>query len=205
MQQLGFVTHRKGYCHCGCGKLTKIIKWNDKAHGEIRGEPRKFIRGHNGSLGWHPTDIPLGMKWCYNCKKIKSRDDFYPDRSKKRQRLDGLAAWCKVCAKAAKQTWVVKNRERHNKYQITRRLKTKFGVEYEIYEQMFKEQDGKCAICKTSEPTPRKRGKRINFDIDHNHTTGKIRGLLCSKCNVGLGAFNEDIQLLEIALAYLRK
>jgi hypothetical protein len=67
----------------------------------------------------------------------------------------------------------------------------------EIYRRMFEEQGGVCAICKR-EAT----GKR-RFAIDHNHKNGKIRGLLCYRCNLGLGSFEDDPFLMARAIAYL--
>jgi hypothetical protein len=54
-----------------------------------------------------------------------------------------------------------------------------------------------CALCFTSDPK--------KLCIDHDHSTGQVRGLLCHSCNAGLGAFNDDIQLLHRAMAYVRK
>lgn len=65
------------------------------------------------------------------------------------------------------------------------------------YHQIFNKQNGVCLIC----------GKASNklLAVDHDHLTGKIRGLLCSKCNIGLGCFNDDITLLQMAISYLTK
>lgn len=65
---------------------------------------------------------------------------------------------------------------------------------------MLNQQGGKCAICETTVPTVHKR-----FHIDHCHETGKIRGLLCHGCNVGLGYFKENVTALKNAVVYLTK
>jgi hypothetical protein len=76
--------------------------------------------------------------------------------------------------------------------------KSKYGIDRELLEKIWKEQGEKCPICgKMVEPS----GKR--FHIDHNHETGIIRGLLCSKCNMGIGIFDEDISRLKSAITYL--
>ena len=75
-------------------------------------------------------------------------------------------------------------------------LKRRYKLEVEDYIQMCEEQGGCCAICRTF--TPR-------LCVDHSHETGKNRGLLCHKCNVGLGQFNDNIQLLADAISYLAK
>jgi hypothetical protein len=65
---------------------------------------------------------------------------------------------------------------------------------------MFKAQNGQCAICASSDPG----GGFKNFAVDHNHTTGEIRGLLCTRCNRGLGLFKDDPVLTQLATNYLR-
>lgn len=87
-------------------------------------------------------------------------------------------------------------------------LKAKFGLSVEDYNRMLVEQGGKCAICGTTDPGGR---WGTNFAVDHDHsccpgqkTCGKcIRQLICSPCNVGLGAFGDDPDRLMAAAAYL--
>jgi len=78
-----------------------------------------------------------------------------------------------------------------------RRLQKEFVLTVEEYNHIFAAQNYKCAICKTSTPTG------YNWHIDHWHTTNRIRGLLCSKCNQGLGLFNDSIDNLKEAVKYL--
>jgi hypothetical protein len=78
-------------------------------------------------------------------------------------------------------------------------LKTKYGITEAEFDALLAEQGGGCAICGTT--TPRGRGQR--FHVDHCHETGKVRGILCSECNTGLGKFRDDPDLLRRALAYL--
>lgn len=66
------------------------------------------------------------------------------------------------------------------------------------FEEMVKEQDGLCKLCKKE---PQSKG----LNVDHCHTTGRVRGLLCTNCNAGLGFFNEDVELLKAAIEYLSK
>lgn len=79
-------------------------------------------------------------------------------------------------------------------------LRRKYGFGHDEYERLSDKQNGLCAICHT-EPT-RGRGKRLH--IDHDHETGAIRGLLCGMCNVSLGGFDDDVQRLRNAIAYLK-
>lgn len=72
----------------------------------------------------------------------------------------------------------------------------KYGLTPEAYKELFDKQQGKCAIPSCANPIDH---------IDHDHVTDKVRGLLCQKCNRGLGHFNDNPQLLEEAAAYLEK
>lgn len=68
---------------------------------------------------------------------------------------------------------------------------------------MLKEQGGCCAICGTNRSE--RAGEPINFSVDHCHTTGAIRGLLCNMCNRGLGFFGDNLEGIKKAVAYLEK
>lgn len=69
---------------------------------------------------------------------------------------------------------------------------------------MLKDQNSKCNICGKKESRKNRYGGVSRLSIDHNHKTKKVRSLLCSRCNAGLGFFNDDTQLLEKALKYLK-
>ena len=73
------------------------------------------------------------------------------------------------------------------------------------YKQMFKEQNGVCAICGKEETRKTAKGAVCKLMVDHNHLTEKVRGLLCHKCNVGLGLMMDNIDNLKQAITYLRK
>jgi hypothetical protein len=74
-----------------------------------------------------------------------------------------------------------------------------YGLSEEDYYLMLDDQDNKCAICKTD----RWAGKFDVPNVDHNHDTGKVRGLLCADCNFGLGNFKDSIERLQSAIEYL--
>jgi hypothetical protein len=89
------------------------------------------------------------------------------------------------------------------KHQIWKRewfLKHTYGITLEDETRMIKEQSGRCAICGDPLNSP---GIAGPFCIDHDHSTGKIRGLLCDKCNRGIGCFNDDPKNLKSAIEYL--
>lgn len=95
--------------------------------------------------------------------------------------------------------------DRRNEYERAWRFKNKFGITTDEYDAMFKAQDGKCAICaQSSKQVHRKTGKVRDLAVDHCHDTGKVRALLCTDCNMALGLFKDDPDLLSAAADYLR-
>ena len=95
--------------------------------------------------------------------------------------------------------WYEKNKEKVLAKQKKRNLESdlrKYGITLEKYEAMEKKQNGVCAICMEKEPNKK-------LAVDHCHITGKVRGLLCSNCNNGLGKFKDSKTLLIKAINYL--
>jgi hypothetical protein len=76
-------------------------------------------------------------------------------------------------------------------------LKRRFGITPEDYDAMLDRQGGVCAICKREPRTD------ISLHVDHDHSTGAVRGLLCFDCNAGIGKFREDVGVLSAAIVYL--
>lgn len=107
----------------------------------------------------------------------------------------------------AKRSWqkLKSNPERLRAYREKRRvynLSYSFGITIEQYEALLEKQNNKCGICKT-DITQLTEGRRLA--VDHCHSTGQIRGLLCMRCNTALGKFNDNVDLLVNAIAYLIK
>ena len=80
------------------------------------------------------------------------------------------------------------------------RLKHDFGITLVDYDRMLAEQRGVCKICKMGSTC---KGKPERLSVDHNHETGKVRGLLCRRCNRALGAFRDNPDVLRAAIEYL--
>ena len=78
----------------------------------------------------------------------------------------------------------------------------KFGITREEYEQFFKDQNGVCAICKKPETATRRETVKA-LAVDHCHKTGRVRGLLCSDCNTGIGKLKDDPEIIRMAAKYL--
>lgn len=126
------------------------------------------------------------MKKCSRCKKDKDLNLFNKNSSRK----DGKQHMCKSCESEYGQENIkrIKNRRRERIY----------GISPEEYENILLKQNGKCAICKSD-----KSEFHNGLHIDHNHNTGKIRGLLCLKCNSAIGKFKDSIEILQEAIKYL--
>ena len=78
-------------------------------------------------------------------------------------------------------------------------IRNQYGITLEQYNTMLEAQDYRCAICGNEDEVE---GRRLA--IDHCHTSGKVRGLLCGKCNRGLGLFYDNYELLQNAIQYLK-
>ena len=99
-------------------------------------------------------------------------------------------------------TWVAKNRDK----QRAGHLKRTYGLSWEDYLGLFAKQYGQCGICKTPLSTHIKENSSVEVaHVDHCHTTGKIRGLLCNKCNTGIGWFNDSSLTCKLAALYLEE
>lgn len=105
---------------------------------------------------------------------------------------------CKVCVREQTGAYQRANRSRASAQQRTWRLKNEFGITDEEYEQLLSVQGGVCGICGGP---PDGRWKRLH--VDHCHTTGRVRGLLCTPCNQGLGLLRDSVERIHAAIAYL--
>lgn len=92
--------------------------------------------------------------------------------------------------------WKRDNRDKVAVYWRRQWLKKAYNLTIEQYDILLEAQNGRCAICRSLPEKDRR------LAVDHNHETGRVRGLLCSKCNRGLGLFQDDARLLEEARRY---
>lgn len=126
------------------------------------------------------------MLICQTCGEHKPSDEFYA-----RDATGRRGGKCKSCVSSyqAKRYRSV-GRERH--------LMSKFGITVEEFDVMLEMQDGACAICGVSSTSDERA-----FRVDHDHDTGRVRGLLCHSCNVAIGLMKDDVAVLASAIAYL--
>lgn len=142
------------------------------------------------------ADIEIDERRCYVCKIVKPLVDFYTDRGA----TWGRAGRCIACAAIQNKRWRVENKEKASLVSRKTHIKMKYGISWEEFERVYSTQDGRCAIC-TKELQKASR----DTCIDHDHLTGVIRGVLCRKCNTGLGQFCDDLLVLKKAVTYLEQ
>ena len=165
------------------------------------------------------ADTIVGMKRCKKCGITKPFSEFYLAKGMR----DGHRSECKECHAARQKAWYQRNqkraiavvrrwqlanRERHlawrKQYNAKRtekaradHLKRTFDITVDDYNAMLAVQDGGCAIC------GRRPTEKRALHVDHDHETGAVRGLLCFRCNGGMGQFAEDPERLARAIDYL--
>jgi hypothetical protein len=150
----------------------------------------------------------MDTKTCSRCKQTKPIEQFHRNRAMK----DGRTSDCAVCRTPLTATWNKAHPKYHNQKAKEFRarnpdkvrdweLRRKLGVPVGTYAAMLVAQHGKCAICGTKSP-----GIRIKrFHVDHDAITGAIRGLLCGRCNTGIGQLLHDQSILLSAIKYLNQ
>lgn len=132
----------------------------------------------------------METKICTKCGEEKPISEFYKDK----QKSSGLRPDCKLCNSLKTKDYAKNNRQEIN----LNNLKYKTGLTKEAYRNLLAEQNNCCAICKITIDEHNK-----NLCVDHSHETGLIRGLLCTRCNQGLGYFLDNTELLSQAINYL--
>lgn len=139
----------------------------------------------------------MERKNCSKCGVERDISEFYKDS----RRPGGRGSWCRVC-------WVAFSKAKRDKMsprdRQARELRRRYGITPDEYDAMLKKQNKVCAICKDREATVHRISQKTQkLAVDHDHNTGKVRGLLCSRCNKALGLFYDDLTLLTAATEYL--
>lgn len=156
-----------------------------------------------------------GLKRCSHCGVEKKYVEFHGNH----RAADKRASWCKKCdhernvsrmqdpAQRLRILEKCKEYRASNKQQRARSrrrdgLLRRYGITVSQYEAMYEQQQGRCALCGINSPTFGPASSRLH--VDHDHSTGADRGLLCGACNVALGNFKDNPEVLETAAWYLR-
>ena len=122
---------------------------------------------------------------CRICKEERDLSDF------NKGWLGGYSPNCRGCDKE-------RGKEYYNRIKkfSEKRIEKAYGITKKDYDFMYETQEGKCQICGEKHKT---------LCIDHDHNTGKVRGLLCNHCNWAIGHFRDDVERIENAKNYLEK
>ena len=174
--------------HCSLCKTTKYL-----IH---------FCKNSNSKSGYN-----------YSCKECQ-KEYYLKNKVKILQNTKIYSRINKVKISKSRKIYTNNNKKYKQKYDKIYNLKNKdirtnnrfkrtYGISLNDYNILFIKQKRICAICYNKE-TRRLNGKIVNLSVDHNHKTGKVRGLLCSQCNRSLGGFKDDIKLLKKAIYYLK-
>ena len=135
-----------------------------------------------------------GNKPCVECAKRNSQRRW--DEGKTTEWKQKKKEQVNACNRRRYKSLTPEEKRKRNRAQQV----SLYGLTLEQYDAMFIEQKGVCAICGYPETNP----KKTNMCIDHDHNTGKVRSLLCDRCNRGIGVFGDNIQLLEKSILYLK-
>ena len=136
---------------------------------------------------------PAKSKNCTKCNALKSSKDF----PKETRTYDGKRCQCKECLNQYEREHYA-NSESRRFSRFATMIKRKWGITGMQYKTMLKSQKGVCAICGKANINKNRR-----LAVDHCHKSNKIRGLLCGKCNIGIGQFNDNPKLLRKAALYI--
>lgn len=151
---------------------------------------------------------------CSKCKLCKTKDDFHVSRSS----YKGRFSQCKECVLRDRKTpegetkrkaqlkayrdntkEIPERAEKHKRATKSSGFYVNYGIDIKIYETMLDTQKSKCALCDIHMELSYR-----GLVVDHCHTTGRVRGLLCNKCNLGIGHLQDDTSIIEKALVYLK-
>ena len=180
---------------------------------ELKNFPRDITQARKLGLSHYYTGKPcinghyslrnVSYSKCLKCDELRQKQR----RRHPKKRLI-ISAQRKLRYQENRETLLKKNRDRYaSNPQIRMKalesdLKRKFGLTLDDYNRMLNLQNGRCAICKSMN-VGRKDG--VKFAVDHDHSSGQLRGLLCKRCNTMLGNAKDSIDILRAAKAYLNR
>jgi hypothetical protein len=136
---------------------------------------------------------------CGKCKTYKEEEEFYKANGRYPKR-NGRAHLCKPCKIQVTTEYAQKNYEHWQHYRRENRRKNKYYWPNGRFDEVLKTQNYACAICGI-----KKSDEKYEFHADHDHTTNAPRGVLCRNCNIALGNFRDNPEILRAAVEYLER
>jgi len=149
-----------------------------------------------------PRREPLpgeALKRCTKCGVEKTIDEFSLARKATATTNDIYKSSCKRCASERAMEWYRANPGRTTENKRRFNLEKLYGLTVQQYNDMLEAQHGACAICGQTE------NGKFRFSVDHDHENGKVRGLLCNRCNRAIGLFGDDLSVMRRAISYLMR
>lgn len=153
---------------------------------------RKFCNQDCAIAARSAPTVPEGMKWCSRCKEVKPASITVFHR--RARSGDGLHGWCKSCMNSRSRPKQWHQSPRGKQMLKSSRLRLRYGISADDYEKMFMQQEGRCASCNTQSQ---------RLVVDHCHTTGLVRGLLCVTCNLLAGHLESG--RMDSVVTYLKR
>jgi hypothetical protein len=129
--------------------------------------------------------VPTGSRWCPDCRTVQPLENFPSNRSGR----GGYGRYCKPCHNVRGREDKIKNHGSTRDYHLRRR----YGIDSADFDRMMAAQGGVCGGC----------GRVPPAHVDHDHETGRVRGLLCFNCNQALGNVRDDVEVLQALIRYL--
>jgi hypothetical protein len=144
--------------------------------------------------------VPPAEKACTRCGLTQPLAAF----SSCKYKWDGRQSVCRRCDRAYKKDFKSHpdGRVRVSGWEKRSKLKYRYGITLDDYERLLAEQDGRCAICGK---LPKGIGREVRLHVDHDHDTGRVRGLICLKCNSALAQFGDSLEGVMKAVEYLKR
>lgn len=189
---------RLAYGHGMCEYCYQ--KWYHTQKATCHPEKRVFLRGlcekcyrkdvaKKRPSACHPEKPAISNKTgtCQSCYDKEYNLRRTPEE--KERRRNKKREWLKM--------WRANKSPEEKRIKYLKGKKSRYGLSVEEYQRILDSQNGRCAICKN--PPSEKR----ELDIDHDHNTGKVRGLLCQSCNIGIGFLKDDYFLVRTAADYI--
>jgi hypothetical protein len=175
-----------------CPERGQAHHTDEQSEGASQGPSEGGRTGVSKFGGFRSCDEGKQVKHCNGCSTSKDKSEFWKSQS-----------LCIVCTKdRQKSRW----NSRSPKKRLEQHLKYKYGVTHQEFISAWTDQSGKCSICFDELPDLMQyANRRRGYAIDHNHETGKFRGILCLRCNSLLGMAKESSRILASAIGYLEK